>query len=163
MSKVTEILRNYAQEEKRAHEEYVKDFSTSTIKHLVEGGVDREKANQITKEACLRDDNLKRSIAKAVILEKAAQYIDALEEENTKLQVKINESPVEKQAETELPVHLRQLKNLGFSDEEIHALDGVPQTVIEKVAAAASEPYELGRGVGPAVDKMDPFLEFILS
>jgi hypothetical protein len=163
MSKVTEILRNYASQEKRAHEEYIREFSASSIKTLVQGGVDQAKASLITKEACLRNEGLKKAITKSIVLEKAAEYIEALESDIAKLQVKIVESPVEKQAETNLPAHLRQLQSLGFSEEEILALDGVPQTVIEKVAAVASEPHELGRGVGPAVKDMDPFLDWIMA
>jgi len=163
MSKVSEQLIKYAQEEKKAHEEYIKNFSTTTIAHLLQGGVDREKAILITKEAILRDAELTESISRANILEKTAQYIDSLEEENVKLAAKISTSPVkDEQAET-IPEHLKKLANLGFTKEELEAMKDVPEKVLEKVADTAGQPWELGKGVGPAVNKMDPLLEFILS
>jgi microsomal dipeptidase-like Zn-dependent dipeptidase len=163
MSKVSEQLFKYAQEEKKAHEEYIKDFSGATIAHLLQGGVGKEKAALLAKEACLRDENLVKSVSRAVILEKIAQYIEAVEEENVKLQAKISTQPSEKQAEDKLPPHLDKLAKMGYSKEEIEALKDVPDKVLEKVANAAAEPWEMGRGVGPAVKQMDPLLEFILS
>lgn len=161
MSKISEQLIKYAQEEKQAHEEYIKDFTSSTIAHLVEGGVDEKKAQLLAKEACLRDESLIKSVSRAVVLEKTAEYIQALEEENVKLQAKISVQPIEKEAEQ--PEHLKKLAQLGFSDEELEALKDVPSKVLEKVAGAAGEPWEMGKGVGPAVKQMDPLLEFILS
>lgn len=162
MSKISEQLIKYAQEEKQAHEEYVKDFSSATIAHLMQGGVEKEKALLLTKEACLRDENLVKSISKAVVLEKVAAYITAIEEENLKLQAKISTQADEKQAE-EMPEHLKKLAQLGFSDDELEALKDVPGKVLEKVAGAAGEPWEMGKGVGPAVQKTDPLLDWILS
>lgn len=163
MSKVSEQLVKYAQEEKKAHEEYIKDFSTSTIAHLVKGGVERLKAGVIVKEALLRNSELTSSVGRANILEKTAQYIEVLEEENIKLQVKISTaSPVvEKQAE--IPEHLKKLAQLGFTPEELEAMKDVPEKVLEKVADTAGQPWELGKGVGPAVEKTDPLLDWILS
>jgi peptidoglycan hydrolase CwlO-like protein len=164
MSKVTEILRNYAQEEKRAHEEYVKDFSASTIAHLVQGGVEREKANFLAKEACLRDEELVKAVNKSVILEKTAEYIEALENDVTKLSVKISTlSPESTEKQAEIPESLKQLQKLGFTKEEIDHLQNAPVSLLEKVATRVSEPWELGRGSGPAVERMDPLLEFILG
>jgi hypothetical protein len=161
MSKISEQVLKYAQEEKQAHEEYIRDFTASTIAHLMQGGVDAEKAALLAKEACLKDDNLVKSVSKSVILEKVAQYIEALETENTKMAAKIETTPVEQKAER--PEHLKKLAALGFTDEELDALENVPTDVMQKVASAASEPWEMGRGVGPAVDKTDPLLSWILS
>lgn len=95
----------------------------------------------------------------AVILEKAAEYIEGLEAQLEQLQAKINSSPEnEKQAE----IH-KKLASIGFSPDEIKALDNVPDSVLDKVANVSSEPWELGRGVGMAREKTDPLLEFLLS
>lgn len=162
MSKISEQLLKYAQEEKQAHEEYVKDFSSATIAHLLQGGVDKDKAVLLAKEACLRDENLVSSVSKAVVLEKIAAYVSALEDENIKLQAKVQTSSTEKQAE-EKPEHIKKLAQLGFTDEELETLKDVPSQVLEKVAGAAGEPWEMGKGVGPAHTKTDPLLDWILS
>lgn len=67
MSKITELLIKFAQEEQAEHKEYLKDFSTATMAHLVQGGLDREKAASITKEACLRDETLVKSVNRAFV------------------------------------------------------------------------------------------------
>lgn len=162
MSKISEQLIKYAQEEKQAHEEYIRDFSATTIAHLIDGGVDKEKAALLTKEACLRDENLVKSINRSLILEKTAEYIEALEAENAKLTARIStQDTVEKQAET--PEHLKKLANLGFTQEELEAMKDVPEKVLEKVADTAGNAWEMGKPSGPGKPPMDPLLEFILS
>src|SRR4051812_27637140 len=89
MSKISEQVRNYALEEKRAHEEYIKDFTASTIAHLVNGGVERDKAMGLAKKACLQDEELVHSVNRSLILDKTAAYIEALEQENVELASKL--------------------------------------------------------------------------
>lgn len=164
MSKISEQLVKYAQEEKVAHEAYVKDFSTAAIAHLTQGGVGRDKAILLTKEACFRNSKLVASISKANILEKVAQYIEAIEDENIKLAAKIETQTTESKP-IEMPEHLKKLAALGFSDEELKSMESVPTSVLEKVAKTAenADEFGLGRGVGPRVAQMDPLLEFLLK
>jgi hypothetical protein len=164
MSKISEQLLKYAQDEKQAHEGYIRDFSATAIACLIQGGVAREKAILLTKEACLRNTELSQSIARFNILEKTAQYIEAVEEENIKLAAKLATQAPE-QKPVEMPEHLKKLAALGFTQEEIDAMKSVPDKILEKMARTAetADSYELGRGVGPKIDKMDPLLEFLLS
>lgn len=164
MGKISEQLLKYAQEEKVAQQEYVKDFSAAAIKTLTEGGVEREKAILLAKEACLRNQELVKSVTKANILEKTAQYIEAIEEENVKLAAKV-ETQTNEQKPVEIDPHLKKLATLGFTQEELESMKDVPSQVLEKVArtAESAEEYSLGKGVGPAVDKMDPFLQFLIN
>lgn len=163
MSKISEQLKKYAQEEKQAHEAYIRDFTASTIAHLVQGGVDRTKAGLMAKEACLNDKELASSISKSVILEKTATYIESLEDETVKLAAKIEtDKAIEKKAE-ELPEHLKVFEKMGFSKEEIEAMKDVPDKVLEKLATVQSEPWEMGKPSGMPSTQRDPLLDFILS
>lgn len=163
MSSISESLKQYALVEKRAHEEYVRDFTTSMVANLVQGGVNIEKAAFLAKEACLRDEKLVKSITHTIILEKTAAYIESIETENVELATKVAEAIPAPSTKVELPEHLKKLASLGFTEEELAAFDSVPDNVMQKMASAASEPWELGRGVGAPVAKMDPFLEFLMS
>lgn len=164
MSKISEQLVKYAQEEKAAHEAYIRDFSATAIAHLTQGGVDRTKAILLTKEACLRNESVVASINKTNILEKVAQYIEAIEDENVKLAAKL-ESQTPEQKPVEVPEHFKKLAALGFTDEEMKTMEGVSTHVLEKIArtAESADEFGLGRGVGPRVANMDPFLEFLLK
>ena len=160
MSKISEQLLKYAQEEKQAHEEYIRDFAASTMAHLINGGVDKEKASLLAKEACLKDENLVKSISRANILEKTAQYIVALEEENVKLAAQVE---TDKEKEPELPAALKKFAEWGYSKEEIEALSGMPDKVLEKMANNFGRPDEMGRPSGVPGRSSDPLLDFILS
>lgn len=163
MSRISEQLRKYAQEETKVHGSYITDFTASTVAHLVQGGVDRTKAGLLAKEACLRDPDLVKSVSRSVILEKTAQYIESLEEENVKLAAKIDlDKDVEKKAE-ELPDSLKVFEKMGFSREEIELMRTVPDKVLEKLAAVQSEPWEMGKPSGMPTTQRDPLLDFILS
>lgn len=163
MSKIADSLKSYASVEKQAHEEYIKDFTAVAIAQLVQGGVDREQANLLAKEACFRNEELVKAIKHTNILEKVAEYLVSLEDEVANLQAKISTSPEQNEKQAEIPEHLKKLSSLGFTDEEIEHLQSVPQSLIEKVAGAASEPWEMGRGVGASNQRMDPLLDFLLG
>lgn len=100
----------------------------------------------------------------AEILDKTAEYIESLESQVAELEAKIvDTSPapeVEKQAEIN-----EKLANIGFTKEEIQAMDSLPQELMDKVANVVndSKPWGLGQGVGVQRDKTDPLLEFLLS
>lgn len=164
MSKISEQLFKYAEEEKAAHLEYIHAFSATAINELVKGGVEREKALLLTKEACLRNTELTKSVTRFSVLEKTAQYIEAIEEENVKLAAKL-ETMTPEQKPVELPEHLKKLAALGFSDEELETMKGMPEKILEKMARTAEsvDSFELGRPSGPRVDTMDPLLTFLLS
>jgi hypothetical protein len=164
MSKISEQLVKYAEEEKAAHSVYVRDFTATSIALLTQGGVDRDKAIFLAKEACFRKPELVESINKANILEKVAQYIEAIEDENVKLAAKL-ETQTPEQKPVEMSDHMKKLAALGFDTEELEAMKDVPNKVLEKVARAAesADDYGLGRGVGPKVAQMDPFLEFLMK
>lgn len=164
MSKISEQLIKYAQEEKVAHQTYVKDFSSSAIAHLTQGGLDRTKAILLTKEACLRNTELVESVRKSDILEKIAKYVEAIEEDNVKLAAKL-ETIVPQQKPAEVSEHMKKLASLGFTEDEIKAMEGISPEMLEKVAKSAehADEFGLGRGVGPRVAVMDPFLEFLIK
>jgi hypothetical protein len=165
MSKISEQLLKYAQEEKQAHEQYVKDFSTVAIAQLVQGGVERDKAIVLTKEACFRNSELVKSVTRANVLEKTAQYIEAIEEENVKLAAKLEAMPSTESKPVQIPEHIKKLAALGFSEDELQAMESVPTKVLEKVAkvAESADEFSLGKAAGLARPQTDPFLEFLLS
>lgn len=135
----------------------------ATVNALVEEGMDSETAIKLV------DDYMEKSAETRVkilsnediislqeVFEKVASYVEELEQ---KLDVKIEKSPEEilKQAETK-----NKLASI-FTEEELSALENVPDTLIEKLASQASEPWELGKAAGIPREKTDPLLEFILS
>lgn len=164
MSKISDKIKVYAEEEKRAHQEYITDYTASAVSHLVQGGVGRDQAVLLSKEACLRDEELVKSITRSIILEKTAEYIEALELKNSELEAKISIArPDSNEKQAEIPEHLQKLAELGFTSEELTALQDVPKELVEKVAGMPDTAWEMGKPVGPSVAQDDPLLSWILS
>jgi Asp-tRNA(Asn)/Glu-tRNA(Gln) amidotransferase C subunit len=91
-------------------------------------------------------------------LEKIAEYIDELEAENSTLEKSAAENPKPYKNE----VH-EKLASIGFSEEEIEAMEQMPEAVMQKVASVADQPWSLGQAAGPKREKTDPFLEFLVG
>jgi len=96
-------------------------------------------------------------------LEKVAEYIDTLETEISEKDEQI-EKAASVQPETKAKNDLHEkLASIGFTDEEIEMMDQLPDTMVTKMASAAEQPWGLGQGAGPAREKTDPFLEFLVG
>lgn len=161
MSNIPTLLKKTVEIEKTAQYEFIKDYTASTMAHLMKAGVAHEKAASIAREACLQNANLADIVKRAALLEKTAEYIEYLEK-----QVSEMGTSIEKKAEAatvEVPEHLQKLASLGFSQEEISALSGVSDDLVEKVASAVSEPWSLGKAAGVSGMPSDPLLDFCLS
>ena len=109
----------------------------------------------------------------ADLLEKAAAYIETLEAElkgtirtATTLEKVAKAKEVEAKIEaTPLPEQFTKAASANmFTAEDLKALKQMDQELLTKVAATMDNaPWELGRGQGPAIDKMDPMLQFLMS
>jgi len=161
MSNIPALLKQSAELEKTAQYEYIRDYTASTMAHLMKAGVPHEKAAFFAREACMNNKDLVGIIKRASLLEKTAEYMAELETKIETLGVAI-----EKKAEdskVELPEHLQKLSNLGFSQEEIDAIQEMPNELVEKVASAVTEPWSMGKAAGVALAEEDPLLKFIMS
>ena len=98
----------------------------------------------------------------ADVLEKVAEYIDELENENATLEKSASESSGNDTKPYKNEVH-EKLASIGFTPEEIEAMDSMPEATIQKIASAADQPWSLGQGTGPKREKTDAFLEFLVS
>lgn len=102
------------------------------------------------------------------LLEKAAQYIESLEAElaaKTEELEKVAEEVVQSRVEeVKLPEAFEKLATAGaFTNEDLAALKAVQPELLQKVANAVEEPWEMGHGAGIARPKTDPLLEFMLG
>ena len=161
MSNVSTLLTTLVEQEKKAHYEYIRDFSASTIAHLVHGGVDKEMATNLTKQACQLEPTIAQDSQRVFVLEKVAAYVAELEAKMADLekQVEAKPAPVEKRAE------ISALERIGFTKEEIDAIESISPEAITKIASAtsSSESYGLGSAVGMERPRTDPLLDWILS
>jgi predicted nucleic acid-binding Zn-ribbon protein len=94
-------------------------------------------------------------------LEKVAEYIQELETENESLEKTASAAPVSVNKAKEELHH--KLASIGFTDEEIEAMDQMPDTVMTKVATITEQPWSLGEPSGMKREKTDPFLEFLVN
>lgn len=94
-------------------------------------------------------------------LEKVAEYIVELETENESLEKSASVRPVVVDKDKEELHH--KLASIGFTDEEIEAMDQMPDTVMTKVATMSEQPWGLGEPSGMKREKTDPFLEFLVN
>lgn len=161
MSTIPSLLNKAVELEKKAQFEYIRDFTASTIAHLMQKGVSTEQASGFAKEACSKHPNVVEKVRQIAILEKAASYIEQLEAQVANLQARVTEE--EEQTARPVSEHFQKLANIGFSEEEIRYLDSMPNELVEKVAGAVSEPWQLGKAAGVETGPSDPLLEFILK
>ena len=158
----TELLKQASALEKKAYADFVSSFTKAGIVSLVQGGMPFEKAAETMKQACEANATLIGHQANISAFEKAAEYIEHLEARVGELE------KVAEQAELEVQKHddtnpLSKLAAAGFTEEEIALMSQMPNQLIEKVATANSQPWEMGNAVGVAREKTDPFLEWILN
>ena len=161
MSTIPSLLTKAAETEKQAQFGYIRDFTASTIAHLMKGGVSIETASGFAKEACSKDPVLVEKVRQIAILEKAAEYITGLETELTALREKVA-AEAKEPATPKVPEHMQKLANIGFSEEELAYLNSMPNELIEKVASVTSEPWQLGSASGAEAPPSDPLLDFLL-
>lgn len=148
--------------EKKAYTDYVTSYSKVSITALVKGGIQLEKAASIVKEACLSDAIATRISNSISLLEKIANYVDSVETKLEGLQQFAEQ--VKEAEEIHASKPMNKLAQIGFSDEELAYINSLPDTIIEKVANVTTRPWEMGGGVGMAIEgDMDPLLAFLLS
>lgn len=99
------------------------------------------------------------------LLQKAAQYIDALEAEiESGKENLVKKAEEDAYSEVVLPSSITKAAGSGaFTNEDLAALQKMDQTVLTKIASALEEPWEMGRATGMARPVTDPMLEFILG
>ena len=97
-------------------------------------------------------------------LEKIAEYIEVLETENQDVNANLEKTAEELKAAKPYKSEVHEkLASIGFTDEEIEQMDSMPDAVLTKVASVADQPWGLGSAAGPAREKTDPFLEFLVN
>jgi hypothetical protein len=135
-------------------------------------GVDIEHAVALVKAANINIGELVNFSPKAEIdptielLQKAAQYIEAVEAELEDKKEAIEKIAQEKAIEAvKLPETIEKVASSGaFTNEDLAALKAMNPELLEKIASNINdEPWEMGRGTGFARPKTDPLLEFILN
>lgn len=160
---ILELLNKAAELEKKAYADYVTNFTQAGIVALVKGGVVFEKAAEMMKQACEREELLARLQTNAIAFEKAAEYIGELETKVSGLEKVAQEQAVEiKTLDEKDPMH--KLAASGFfSDEELDMMAQMPRQLVEKVASVGAQPDGMGSAVGVPREKTDPLLEFLLA
>ncbi len=148
MSNIVDLLIKQAEQIKA---DDLESTIRSSVKDLMSEGIPFEKAASLVEKEV---ENLEDSLM-AQILEKAASYINELEDKVSELQAKINER------DEGSDIHIK-LASAGFTEDEIQVLQSSP-SLMDKVASATQEPWSLGQGAGVKREKTDPLLEFILS
>lgn len=93
------------------------------------------------------------------VLEKAAEYIEELEEKT---------QAHEKQAQEALTKpYMEKLAQLGFSENELENLAKLPVDTLDalekRAASGGSSAWEMGEGGRMASSEMDPFTSWLLS
>ena len=161
MTTIVEQLIKAAELEKNAYFEYVKTYSNSSISALAKGGMDLDKATTLVKEACTKDAKANGLKDASQIFEKTAEYVQELETRLLELEKFAKEVNKEKEIEQSTP--LTKLADLGFSKEELTCISSLPEDLVTKVASIGAQTWEMGSGVGMAIEKMDPLVEWILS
>jgi hypothetical protein len=152
MSKIVDLLLKQAE---TIRESDTEAMIRSTMSELTASGMAFEKAASLVEQESTKiEDSLM-----VQILEKTASYISGLEKQAEELQIKISERSEATSDDTELRV---KLASAGYSEEEITAMESAP-SLMTKVASAAQEPWELGKGIGMKKEKTDPFLDFLTS
>ena len=137
-------------------------------------GIDAEEAVRLVKAANINVRELQSfSLVSeeeilADMLEKAAAYIEAKDEEILALTEKVE--ALEKTAsaaprqEPALPEQITKLAGVGaLTFEDIEALKSVPVETLTKVASVIDQPWEMGKAAGVARGTGDPFLDFCLN
>lgn len=140
-------------------------------------GIDPEDAVRLVKAANINVAELSSFVLDTdedptvELLNKTAEYIDALEAEIEGLKAEI-----EKQASTfeaqldriehpiQMPEQLTKIASAAkFTQEDLEQLNRVSPETLQKMASAMDEPWGMGNGVGYARPKTDALLEFMLS
>lgn len=140
-------------------------------------GIDPEDAVRLVKAANINVAELSSFMLEAdedptvELLQKAAEYVDALEAqiEGLKFEIEKQASTFEAQLDriehpVQMPEQLSKIASAAkFTQEDLDQLNQVSPETLQKMASAMDEPWGMGNGVGYARPKTDPLLEFMLS
>ena len=159
MNTLVALIKQNVELEKKAYSEFVKEMTSAGIQAGVQAGLPFEKAASLVETACKESEELELRAINFQLLEKAAETIEALELKVAGLEKAAG--VIEHRTANKEP--LNKLAQLGFTEEEIEAMEQVNSGLLNKVANASSAPVEMGTRVGPAIEKMDPLLHFLLS
>lgn len=175
-----ELLKKAGMSEQDARYEVAQTvMEKQALSSLVDRGVDVEQAVKLVKAANVNVRELttftlaeKEENPVADILEKTANYVEALEKQIADLEVERASlyEDIEKMAQEterlqeEQPESLTKIASVGsFTNEDLEELRRINPQVLNKVASAMEEPWGLGGPVGVARPQTDPLLEFMLS
>jgi len=140
---------------------------------LVGKGFDPEEAVKLVKAANVSVEGLMDETPEeklASLLEKAAEQMQAMEDQIVGLgaeveHVKQASDAALEQATRVIPEPISRLAIAGqFTNDDLEALMALPETVLTKVAAAAEEPWGMGKAAGFARPvEVDPLTQFLMS
>jgi nucleoid-associated protein YgaU len=159
MTTIVSLLKQNVELEKKAYSEYVKEMTSAGIQVGVKAGIPFEKAATLVKEACASSEELEFRSLNFTLMEKAAEEIEAKDAHIAELEK--SAAKIAHKATASEPIN--KLAQLGFSEAELDALEGVDSNLLQKVANSASAPVGMGSGVGMAIEKMDPLLAFLVG
>lgn len=171
MSEIANLLRSRSEDiqeglAKQAEaEDFLQQTKLAAVESLVDQGMDAEAACAMVKSAeelqGLGVEAPEVDLGNlALVLEKAAAYIEELEASVAHSHAKIQENDeLSKQAALSGLPGVDALQNTGFSNEEVKMLGEIG--LLEKVAHVAGTPWDMGSSSGrPAADTLDPLEKF---
>lgn len=167
------LLKEAGLDETTARQEVMQmEMEKEAAEQLVMAGIDVERAVAMVKAANIKVKELgsiksgQEVLPEVDLLTKAASYIEDLEAEV----VSLKES-LEKQAEVHaasvepvLPESMNKIAQSGMlTQEDLRELSAINPELLDKVASAMEQPWEMGKAAGVARPKTDALLEFCLS
>lgn len=147
--------------------EFVAQTQSAAIEALVAQGISAQDAGDLVKSA----EELQGLVPVvsvdlehiADVLEKAAAYIEHLEQRDSEAQVKLQiGEELSKEASLSVRQETEVLSGVGFSKDEVKMLSEIG--LLEKVANVSTVPWDMGQSSGrPAADSLDPLAKFCLG
>lgn len=170
------LLKKAGLSEERARLEVAQSMmEKAAVEQLIEGGVPQEQAEGLVKAAGVKLSELGDFSPEASMeeqysghLEKIAAQVEVLEKEMAKLATEL-ESMTQRAVEAETvqttkPDYIQKLACSGkFTNEDLEALQRLPQDTLTKVASASEEPWGMGKASGMDKSTMDPLAEFLMG
>lgn len=154
MNEITTLLRKRAELEKVAYTEFVKSATSESIKLLVGASVPFEKAASMVAASFEDSMELKEKIDSFTLLEKIAEYIDSFDSKVIGMEAAAKEQTIR--------APMTKLASYGLTEQELKSLSDLEPELLEKIAATPN-PSEMGHRVGVALEKSDPFINWILD
>lgn len=156
LTNLVDLLNKNVELEKKAYASYIENYTATSIAAAVKGGLPFEKAASLVKEACASSSELEMKALNFTLMEKAAEEITALQAKVAEFEKKASEEAIDEAVKEPMD----KLAQLGFSKEEIKAMQSVDEHFLHKVASVVSSPVSMGTPVGFAREKTDPIIEF---